>query len=411
MLFTLKEVVGQVVDSVGWDNLNGTTVKNQLEKLRGFKAQGLVNYDFTTTRHTPNKTMIMKIKNGQLVGIVTQTDLIRALTSYGMWWEVRDIMTSDVAEIQGSATVDKAAEIMSSRNISCIAVLQAGEIVGMFTEKDLIKKVIAQQKDPASIKIEQVMSSSIVSVPPACSLFSASRIMEKMNIRRLPCMENKRLCGIVTQTDIFRAIQNKLESEREKEIWALIIDENQQDVQGLQNYLSSCRKNFVKSEYVADVHHALKKIGHRHFDLIFLSNRFGGEMTVRGALETLRQRLSDVPIVIITRKDDQQSAMELMKMGAHDYIIKDNLTPDLVEKIKTSSNIWIKNNNLSKFHFEWQKGYGAFSHSRSQLDTIVKYVLNQEIHHKKKSFKEEYLEILKKNDIEFKYEYVFDFFD
>ena len=69
MLLTLKEVVGQVVDSVGWDNLNGTTVKNQLEKLSGFTADGLINYDFTPTRHTPNKTMIMKIKNGQLVPI------------------------------------------------------------------------------------------------------------------------------------------------------------------------------------------------------------------------------------------------------------------------------------------------------------------------------------------------------
>lgn len=87
------------------------------------------------------------------------------------------------------------------------------------------------------------------------------------------------------------------------------------------------------------------------------------------------------------------------------------LIPDLVEKIKTSSNIWIRNNKLSKFHFEWQKGYGAFCHSRSQLDTIVKYVLNQEMHHKKKSFKEEYLEILRKNDIKFEYEYIFDFFD
>jgi REP element-mobilizing transposase RayT len=88
-----------------------------------------------------------------------------------------------------------------------------------------------------------------------------------------------------------------------------------------------------------------------------------------------------------------------------------HLIPDLVEEIKTSSNAWIKQNKLSKFHFEWQKGYGAFSHSRSQLNTVVKYVLNQEIHHKKKSFKEEYLEILRKNDIEFKHEYVFDFFE
>lgn len=69
MLFTLKEVVGRIVDSRGWDSLNGSAVKNQLEKLSNFTAQGIVNYDFTPTRHTPNKTMIMKIKNGQLVPI------------------------------------------------------------------------------------------------------------------------------------------------------------------------------------------------------------------------------------------------------------------------------------------------------------------------------------------------------
>ena len=87
------------------------------------------------------------------------------------------------------------------------------------------------------------------------------------------------------------------------------------------------------------------------------------------------------------------------------------LLPDLVENIKTSSNAWIKNNRLSKFKFEWQKGYGAFSHSHAQLDTVCRYVNNQEIHHSKKTFKEEYLEILNKNGIEFKDEYLFDFFD
>lgn len=87
------------------------------------------------------------------------------------------------------------------------------------------------------------------------------------------------------------------------------------------------------------------------------------------------------------------------------------LIPKLVEEIKTSTNAWIKENRFSAFHFEWQKGYGAFSHSRSQLDTIVNYILNQEDHHKKKSFREEYLEILKKNDIKFDADYVFEFFD
>lgn len=88
-----------------------------------------------------------------------------------------------------------------------------------------------------------------------------------------------------------------------------------------------------------------------------------------------------------------------------------HLIPDLVEEIKTSSNAWIRSNKLSRFKFEWQKGYGAFTHARSQLDTVVRYVLSQEEHHDKLSFREEYLDILRKNDIEFKEEYVFEFFD
>ena len=85
--------------------------------------------------------------------------------------------------------------------------------------------------------------------------------------------------------------------------------------------------------------------------------------------------------------------------------------PDLVENIKTSSNAWIKHNNLSKRRFEWQKGYGAFTHSNSQIDTVVNYVLNQDKHHQKKSFREEYLEILHKNEIKYNDNYLFDFLD
>ena len=87
------------------------------------------------------------------------------------------------------------------------------------------------------------------------------------------------------------------------------------------------------------------------------------------------------------------------------------LIPDLVETIKTSSNAWIKKNQLSKSKFEWQRGYGAFSHSRSQLDSVVKYILSQEDHHRKKSFRDEYLEILKKNEIKYEDEYLFVFFN
>ena len=87
------------------------------------------------------------------------------------------------------------------------------------------------------------------------------------------------------------------------------------------------------------------------------------------------------------------------------------LIPDLVEEIKTSSNAWIKQQSFSKYKFDWQKGYGAFTHSRSKINQVVKYIENQERHHIEKTFKQEYLEILVKNDIDFKNEYLFDFFE
>jgi REP element-mobilizing transposase RayT len=60
--------------------------------------------------------------------------------------------------------------------------------------------------------------------------------------------------------------------------------------------------------------------------------------------------------------------------------------PDLIEEIKTSSTKWIKEKKMSAFKFEWQRGYGAFTHSKSQINTVIKYILNQETHHKKEIF-------------------------
>lgn len=87
------------------------------------------------------------------------------------------------------------------------------------------------------------------------------------------------------------------------------------------------------------------------------------------------------------------------------------LIPKLVEEIKTSTNKWVKEKKLSPFRFEWQIGYGAFTYSRSQIEDVIEYINSQPEHHKKKTFKEEYLEMLAKNEIEFRDEYLFEFFD
>ena len=116
---------------------------------------------------------------------------------------------------------------------------------------------------------------------------------------------------------------------------------------------------------------------------------------------------------IIRNHKHKLLAINSMPDHIHIFIGYDinQLIPNLVEDIKTSSNSWIKNKNLSKFKFEWQRGYGAFTYSHQQIDAVVKYINNQETHHQKQSFKEEYLEILRKNEIEFKNEYVFIFFE
>lgn len=92
------------------------------------------------------------------------------------------------------------------------------------------------------------------------------------------------------------------------------------------------------------------------------------------------------------------------------YSLK-QLIPDLVEDIKTSSNHWITNKRLSFHKFNWQKGYGAFTVSHTQIDKVAQYVLNQEQIHENRRFREEYLEILKNYDVDYKEPYLFEFFD
>ena len=84
---------------------------------------------------------------------------------------------------------------------------------------------------------------------------------------------------------------------------------------------------------------------------------------------------------------------------------------DLVRDIKNNTTNFINEKKFVVGRFSWQEGYGAFSYSQSHIDNVYKYILNQEIHHQKKSFKEEYLELLERFEIDYKEEYLFDFYD
>ena len=113
----------------------------------------------------------------------------------------------------------------------------------------------------------------------------------------------------------------------------------------------------------------------------------------------------------------KQKCKSIIVNGYSDHIhILTGLNPnisisDLVREVKRSSSLHINSEKWFQSKFSWQDGYGAFSHSRSQIEKVFEYIKNQELHHGvKQTFKDEYLAILRKNEIEFENEYVFIFF-
>jgi REP element-mobilizing transposase RayT len=80
---------------------------------------------------------------------------------------------------------------------------------------------------------------------------------------------------------------------------------------------------------------------------------------------------------------------------------------DLIREIKKSSNDFIREKKFCKHKFQWQEGYGAFSYSNSSINNVIEYIQNQKDHHKKKTFRDEYIDFLTKFEIQFKNEYLF----
>jgi putative transposase len=84
---------------------------------------------------------------------------------------------------------------------------------------------------------------------------------------------------------------------------------------------------------------------------------------------------------------------------------------DLVRDIKNNTSNFINDQKFLKTKFEWQEGYGAFSYAHSQMNNVYNYIANQEKHHKKKSFKEEYLDFLQKFEVEYDEKYLFEWYE
>ena len=114
-------------------------------------------------------------------------------------------------------------------------------------------------------------------------------------------------------------------------------------------------------------------------------------------------------------KNNHQKLIAINGVSDHIHILI-GLKPsmaisDLVKDIKAYSSRFINEKQWIKGKFSWQEGYGAFSYGHSQLDTVIKYIQNQEAHHATKTFKEEYLAFLAKFEVEYDEKYLFEWIE
>ena len=134
------------------------------------------------------------------------------------WMTAGDVMNEVMVTISARSTVASAAKIMSSSKISCLVVVDNGRLSGIVTETDVLKKAVAAGHDFQKMKVEQIMSSPVRSVPHGLSVIEASRIMEAENIRRLVVLEAGEPVGIITQTDMVRVLASHTYSKEVSEI-------------------------------------------------------------------------------------------------------------------------------------------------------------------------------------------------
>jgi len=139
--------------------------------------------------------------------------------------------------------------------------------------------------------------------------------------------------------------------------------------------------------------------------------------TVKGRqnfiLEQFREELEKVMCGIVKNNKCKTYAIYCNPDHTHIFIgLHPDISPSkLMEQVKSGSSKWINEKKFIRGHFSWQKGFGAFTYSRSHIDRVVNYVLNQPQHHEKQSFKDEYLLLLKKFDIEYDIKYVFEWYN
>ena len=122
---------------------------------------------------------------------------------------VQDVMTSNPTSVVADNPVVEAARIMKEKDVGIVPVVEGGRLVGAVTDRDIAVRVVAEGKDPQSVRVREIASTDVVTVDPQQDLDEALRLMATHQVRRLPVVEGGRLVGIVAQADVAREADDK----------------------------------------------------------------------------------------------------------------------------------------------------------------------------------------------------------
>jgi CBS domain-containing protein len=118
--------------------------------------------------------------------------------------KVEDIMTREVITVDENATVKEAARMMDKNGISCLIALRKGRAIGIITERDLLKRIIVEYRNPEKTKVGKVMSSPLEVISVGADLEEALRLMFRRKIKKIAVVDKESLLGLVSLTDLAR---------------------------------------------------------------------------------------------------------------------------------------------------------------------------------------------------------------
>ena len=124
--------------------------------------------------------------------------------------KARDIMQKDVITIELEKTAQYASTILKDNDISFLVVVEDSKPVGIVSERDIVRKIVAENKEASKIQLESIMSKKFKWVEPNSSIESAVQKMLNNNIRRLVVLEDENLVGVITQTDLTEFLRSKI---------------------------------------------------------------------------------------------------------------------------------------------------------------------------------------------------------